>query len=49
MKGKVRETRKKRTVDDPTLDFRWGHLQYSGDLSVRQILPDVLETEICER
>ena len=38
----------KRTVDDPTLDFRRRHLQYRGYLGVRQVLPDVLEAEICQ-
>jgi hypothetical protein len=38
----------KRTVDDPTFDFGRGHLQYGGYVCVRQVLPDVLEAEICE-
>ena len=40
--------KEKRTVDDPTFDFGWGHLQYGGYVCVRQILPDVLEAEICK-
>ena len=38
---------RERTVDDPTLYFRRVHLQYRGYLCVRQVLPDILEAEIC--
>jgi hypothetical protein len=40
--------KQRRTVNDPTFDFGRRHLQYGGYVCVRQVLPDVLEAEICE-